>query len=150
MSLLRSTLSILLAATTIFAHAESFVTLDKTHFMVDGKTIPAGCLAQLMTQLNGDNIVSGLFLTSASLRGCINANDPYPSGDEDRVKVTKAEKHADNRYGIQVCESIDGSMGQHCDSFLVRFERRNYSVKGIIKDVLVVEKTGDWDPKTAP
>jgi hypothetical protein len=131
--------------TGAIANAETSVTLNKTDFILNGDIIPSGCIAQLMTQLNGDNIVSSLFLTSASLRGCINANNTYPSGDQDQVEVVKAQKLNDNSFAVKVCESVNGSMRAHCDSFLIQFGTKEYRVNGTVKTVVTMQKIGDWD-----
>lgn len=125
------------------AIAEPSVSLNGNRFSISGQLIPSGCFAQLMTQLNGDNIIASIFLTRPSLRGCVDANDPYPSGNEDRVSI-EARELDKNLFGVKVCESVDGSLGASCDSILIKFENRDYFVGEKSKPVWVVTKTGDW------
>lgn len=126
------------------AIAEQEVSLKDNRFIVDGQTIPSGCFAQLMTQLNGDNIIASIFLTRPSLRGCIDANDPYPSGNEDAVTVEAKELTAD-LFGLKICERVDGSIGASCDRILVKFTSQDYRLDGRVKTVAVVTKVGDWE-----
>ena len=46
-------------------------------FTAEGK-VPSGCFAQLMTELNGDDIIASVFLSRTGLRGCIDSNIPFP------------------------------------------------------------------------
>ena len=125
------------------AIAEQEVSLKDNRFIIDGQTIPSGCFAQLMTQLNGDNIIASVFLTRPSLRGCIDANDPYPSGNEDAVTI-EAKELATNLFGLKICERVDGSIGASCDRILVKFTSQDYRLDGRVKSVAVVTKVGDW------
>jgi hypothetical protein len=119
------------------------VTLLNHQFSVEGQSVPNGCFAQLMTQLNGDNIVRSIFLTRPSLRGCIDANDPYPSGDENKVSVEVTEKD-DSIYYVKVCERLDGSLGETCDHIIIQFETSNYLTSDNANHVLSVTKLGEW------
>ncbi len=57
-------------------------------FYTSNGEIPVGCIAQLMTELNGDNSVASVYLNKNTLRGCIDANIPYPGGNEKEVSYT--------------------------------------------------------------
>jgi hypothetical protein len=126
------------------AIAEPDVSLKDNRFIIDGQTIPSGCFAQLMTQLNGDNIVASIFLTRPSLRGCIDANDPYPGGNEDAVTI-EAKELTTNLFGLKICEQVDGSIGTSCDRILVKFTSQDYRLDGRVKTAAVVTKVGDWE-----
>ena len=125
------------------AFGGSKLELIENKFFVGGQIVPAGCFAQLMTQLNGDNIIASIFLTQPSLRGCMNANDPYPSGDEDKITVD-IQQLEENLYGINVCEQVGGSLGSSCDRILIKFENQEYRIDGSKKTVLSIVKVGDW------
>ena len=134
---------LMLSILPLNAVAEPSISLKDNRFSISGQLIPSGCFAQLMTQLNGDNITASIFLTRPSLRGCIDANDPYPSGNEDRVSI-EARELDPNLFGVKVCESVDGSLGASCDSILIRFENRDYFVGDTLKPVWALTKVGDW------
>ena len=119
------------------------ITLLNNQFSIEEQSVPNGCFAQLMTQLNGDNIVRSIFLTSPSLRGCIDANDPYPSGDESKVSVEVTEKD-DSIYYVKVCERLDGSLGKTCDQIIIQFETSKYLTSDKANHVLSVTKLGEW------
>jgi hypothetical protein len=123
--------------------ADTSVHLKDNKFFVNGQQIPSGCFAQLMTQLNGDNIIASLFLTLPSLRGCIDANDPYPSGNEDAVTI-EAKDLTTNLFGLKICERVDGSIGSSCDQILIEFENREYVTSDGVVNVLALTKVGDW------
>lgn len=45
-----------------------------THLIVEGKLVHPGCVYELVTKSNGDNIVSEVHLTKTSFRGCLSSN----------------------------------------------------------------------------
>ena len=57
-------------------------------FVTSEGQIPPACFGQLMTELNGDDTVAAIFVTRTWLRGCIDANIPYPGGDEKSISYT--------------------------------------------------------------
>jgi hypothetical protein len=126
-----------------FAEKLDYVMKEGKFFTSEGE-IPAGCIAQLRTELNGDNSVAAVYLNRASLRGCIDANSPYPGGNEDGISYHVDGLAGENTYRITVCESIDGSMGSYCDNILIRFANRPYATPEGSLNVLSLEKLGEW------
>ncbi|UTW49711.1 hypothetical protein [Bacterioplanoides sp. SCSIO 12839] len=114
-------------------------------FFSDGERIPAGCFAQLMTELNGDNSVAAVYLGRNSYRGCMAANFPYPGGDEVLASYNIIKQLADHHYQIEVCVSLEsGSLGKNCDNLQIEFVMRQYALPDRSLSVLSVEKTGEW------
>jgi hypothetical protein len=116
---------------------------DGKFFTSEGE-IPTGCFGQLITELNGDNSVATVFINRPSLRGCTTANYPYPGGDEAKVSYLINEALYDNQYKLTVCQEIEGSMRSSCDKILVKFVNREYFVKDDLKNVLALDKLGEW------
>ena len=115
-----------------------------TQFFAGGNEIPVGCFAQLKTELNGDNSVASVYIGRPTLRGCMDANYPYPGGDESHVSIQTVSQLGSNLYGIKICERVDGSMGSYCDEILIRFSEREYRVGVKTFKVLTLDKLGDW------
>lgn len=106
--------------------------------------MPAACFTQLITEMNGDNSTASVFIHQAYLRGCIDANYPYPGGDEEKVKYSIDKKIHPNLLGIKVCVVSDGSMGEACKKLLIDFSYRNYVTEEGVRPVLTLNKAGDW------
>lgn len=113
-------------------------------FVTSEGLIPTGCFAQLITELNGDNTTASVFIHRARLRGCMNANDTYPGGDESAVSYSIEKSFNNNLFGIRVCKVTGGSMGSTCDNILIDFSSRTYITKNGVKSVLTLNKVGDW------
>ena len=47
------------------------LTIENDQFVYGGQLIPAGCIAQLSPQLNGDQLIASVFLQRPSYRGCM-------------------------------------------------------------------------------
>lgn len=120
------------------------ITVSGTRFFLGGNEIPVGCFAQLKTELNGDNSVASVYISRPTLRGCMDANYPYPGGDESRASIRTVSQLGSNLYGIKICERVDGSMGSYCDQILIRFSEREYRVGVKSVKVLTLDKLGDW------
>lgn len=130
-----------------FLNASSLVKLSGNDFLTVDGLIPVGCFAQLMTELNGDNSVAAVFISRPYLRGCLEANFPYPGGDESKVLIREAQELKENTFGVEVCTTIDGSMGTHCDRILIGFSENWYLTKDGGKAVLTMTKLGNWSLK---
>jgi hypothetical protein len=147
---MKKLLLLLLLSLGLIACSEKEPELD--YSISDGKfytsegEIPVGCIAQLITELNGDNSVASVYLNKNTLRGCIDANIPYPGGNEKEVSYT-IEKELDNhQYKLKVCQKVEGSMGGFCDKIIVQFSNRDYVKSGFdLKNVLVLDKLGEWE-----
>jgi len=113
-------------------------------FVTSEGIIPNGCFGQLITELNGDNSVAAIFINRASLRGCIAANSPYPSGNEDEISYEIVESLDNNTYKLKVCQVVHGSMRSTCDNILVQFVIRKYQKPDEVVEVLSLEKIGEW------
>lgn len=119
--------------------------------IVDGKfetsegVIPEGCFGQLMTELNGDNTVAAIFINRASLRGCIDANSPYPRGNEEDISYVINEKLQNHIFRITVTQIVHGSMSSFSERIIVAFVDRTYVLEDkTMKKVLSLEKVGKW------
>lgn len=113
-------------------------------FFTSEGEIPNGCFGQLMTELNGDNSVAAIFINRAELRGCIDANFPYPGGVEEEVTYEINKALAGDAYQLTVCQEVHGSMGESCDKIVVRFVNRDYTIGEDVKKVLSLGKIGEW------
>ncbi|MAR08015.1 MAG: hypothetical protein CL862_13065 [Cyanobium sp. NAT70] len=127
------------------ARAEpSQVWLDQGRLMTDKGPIPPGCLARLMTRLNGDNVVASIYLGRNSLRGCLDANVPFPQQEESEINYQIIAQPSANRYALNVCESIRGSLRQSCNKILIKVLNKDYQLRdGRVIPVLSLEKIGD-------
>ena len=61
---------------------------DNPQFFTSEEKVPSGCFAQLMTELNGDDIIASVFLSRTGLRGCIDSNIPY-SEENTKYEILK-------------------------------------------------------------
>ncbi len=115
-------------------------TIKNDRFITSEGDIPNGCFGQLMTELNGDNYIAAVFINRADLRGCIAAN--YPGSNEISYQIIERLKN--DSYKLEVCDVVHGSMGASCDNILVKFVNRDYLIDGKIKQVLSLEKLGQF------
>ena len=114
-------------------------------FFVNKEPIPPGCIAQLKTELNGDNSQATIYLERNSLRGCMTANMAYPGGQEEKVSYTIDEHTANDTYFLTVTENVDGSMGASHNRIIVQFINKGYQLKtGEKINVLSLDKIGEW------
>jgi len=114
-------------------------------FFVNKEPIPPGCIAQLKTELNGDNSQATIYIERNSLRGCMTANLTYPGGQEDKVSYTIDQKAANDVYFLTVHERLDGSMGTSQNRIIVQFINKRYQLKtGEKINVLSLDKIGEW------
>ena len=124
----------------------SQVWLDQGRLMTDRGPIPPGCLARLMTRLNGDNVVASIYLGRNSLRGCFDANVPFPQQKESEISYQIINQPSANHYAVNVCVSVDGTIRQSCDKILIKVVNKNYQLReGQVIPVLSLEKIGDVD-----
>ena len=114
-------------------------------FYISKNEVPFGCIAQLMTELNGDNSIASVYLNRNSMRGCIDANFPYPGGNEEDIHYWIEEILDNDQYKLNVCKRVDGSMGSFCDKIIVQFAYREYIDAGKSSKVLSLEKIGNWE-----
>ena len=116
----------------------------RDQFYFKGKLIPTGCFAQLMTELNGDNIQATIYLGRNSYRGCLTANLTDTSN---RVNIgyTINQHLANDTYKITLTEKIEGSLITSKDKIIVQFVKKEYILSdGNVKSVLSIDKKGDW------
>ena len=118
--------------------------VEQGRFRTLDDLVPPGCLAQLMTELNGDDSVAAIFLSRTKLRGCIDANYPYPGGDEEKIDYQIISKMENHTYRVQVCQSVEGSLGESCSNVIMRFTKRPYWNEETILCVLSLEKLGEF------
>ena len=113
---------------------------DNPQFFTSEEKVPSGCFAQLMTELNGDDLIASVFLNRTGLRGCIASNIPYP---EENTKYQILDDMGDDNWTVRVCQSIGGSMGSSCSKILVHFENREYQANNKQIKALSVNKLGE-------
>ena len=121
--------------------------VEKGQFYTQEGLVPPGCFGQLITELNGDDVVASVFLNRTSFRGCIRANIPYTS---EKVFYRIIEAQKEDRWLVKVCHPVDGTMREFCQQLLLRFYERDYLYQGKVKKVLAVEKLGEVEPKPDP
>ena len=114
-------------------------------FFTSENEVPVGCIAQLMTELNGDNSVASIYLNRNSMRGCIEANIPFPGGNEEDVHYWIEETLENHQFKLNVCQRVEGSMGSFCDKIIVQFANRDYIDSSKTSKVLSLEKIGNWE-----
>lgn len=114
-------------------------------FFVNKERIPPGCIAQLKTDLNGDNSQASIYLERNSLRGCMDANIAFPGGNEEKVSYTIDDHLVEDSYLLTVTELLDGSMGSSQSRIIVQFVNKSYTLKDGSKiNVLSLDKIGEW------
>ncbi len=113
-------------------------------FQTKEDLIPPGCFAQLMTELNGDDSVAAVYLSRTKMRGCIDANHPYPGGDEEKINYQIMSKMDNETFKVRVCQSVEGSLKEFCSKIIIRFSKRDYWNKEKIMCVLSLEKLGEF------
>ena len=138
----------LLLGSPINAEGSGYQLVDGKFYTDEGE-VPAGCFGQLMTELNGDNVIAAVYLNRPELRGCITANFPYPTHEEDwvtQITYTVIETLPHDTFRIKVCQEWEqGTLRVTCDGLYVQFKNRSYRLEsGQIKNVLSLEKTGEW------
>lgn len=145
---MKQILLILLISLSFIANSEKEPELDYSvndgKFYTSENQVPFGCIAQLMTELNGDNSVASIYLNRNSMRGCIDANIPFPGGKEEDVHYWIEETLDNHQYKLNVCQKVEGSMGSFCDKIIVQFANRDYVDSGKTSKVLSLEKIGNW------
>ena len=113
-------------------------------FQTTNETIPPGCFAQLITELNGDDSVAAVFLNRTQMRGCIDANYPYPGGDEEKIDYQIVSKMENDTFKVRVCQSVEGSLKEFCGKIIIRFVMREYWNEEETLCVLSIEKLGEF------
>ena len=120
-----------------------FYSVKNGNFFTDEGEVPLGCLSELMIELNGDDVVAAVYLNRTTLRGCIDSNRHSVNENKNYSLSIKKVKPNDV-FWIRICESVDGSMGQTCDKPIIQFVKRRYLTPGGNKDVVSIEKLGEW------
>ena len=135
----------LLRKKDIFKNIGLSYTIEQNQFYVKGTPVPPGCIAQLKTELNGDNSQAVIYLDRTSLRGCLNANIVFPGGREENISYTINASLGNDIFKITVNESVNGSLGGYSDRIIVQFVKRDYLLEDGEKIyVLSLSKIGDW------
>lgn len=120
-------------------------TINNNQFYFNEQLIPAGCFAQLMTALNGDNIQAAIYLERNSYRGCLAANLPYPSTDKSKLSYTINKHLSNHTYQIIITKKVEGSLDKSIDKIIIQFVEKEYILaNGNVKKVLSIDKKGDW------
>ena len=62
------------------------------------------------------------------------------------IGYTIEEKLDGHQYKLKICQKVGGSIGSYCDKIIVQFANRDYVRKEfVIKNVLVLDKLGEWE-----
>ena len=138
-------------------HAEEEALSDD--FTLDGKVINPGCVKELVTELNGDDVVSSIHLSRTFMRGCVDSNkhseEPAIEGSE--VKISNEEGLSSSYehvaalgQGIHIVKFVDGvsgSMGASVSYLILRAHPKVYlevSKDGVKqKTVTTLTKVGE-------
>ena len=123
--------------------SNKFYTIKSRKFFTDEGEVPLGCFSELMIQLNGDDIVAAVYLDRTVLRGCITSNKHVLEENNNYRFFIEKEKKNDI-FWIRICETNSGSMGQYCNKLIIQFVKRRYLTPKGDKDVISIEKLGEW------
>jgi len=103
-------------------------------FTFDGEMIHPGCIRELITELNGDDIVSSIHITRTFLRGCQDSNKYHQEVNIDNnlilFKDDEGSKFGyslireldDSKFLIKTIEFIDGSLGRSVEILILSLE----------------------------
>lgn len=117
--------------------------INDNQFIIKEGKIPPECLANFLVQLNGDDVVSSIFLSRVNLnRGCIDANIQYLDMPESKVTYKILDKLGSNKYRIYICEAVNGSLGRNCSDIAIEFKIKKYLPSN--KKVFILEKIGEF------
>jgi len=122
---------------------DAFYTYKNGKFFTDEGEIPLGCFSELMIELNGDDIVAGVYLNRSGIRGCIRSNK-HDVDENKNYRLLINEEKENNIFWITICELVDGSMGQSCDKIIIQFVKRLYLSPAGNKEIVSIEKLGEW------
>ena len=139
-----SFITLLLVSSSVLAEKLDYQ-LESGVFKTSEGIIPAGCFGQLITELNGDDTVAAIYLNRTSFRGCIDANNPYPGGNENDISYTVKKDLGNNIFNITVRQKIHGSLKYSDSNIIVQFANKKYFLKDkSTKRGLSLEKRGEW------
>lgn len=121
-------------------------------FTVEGKAIHPGCVYELTTQTNGDNIVSSVNLTRTRSRGCLSSNRYFQNISKEGNEITFEDKDllGDGTFSYKIWAEKD-------NSFLIRTKettsgtfsgRQTLIIKITTVDLKYFSKDGMTDLKT--
>ena len=116
-------------------------------FYVDGELIPPGCITQLRTENNGDNLQATINLGRNSYKGCMNANISHPLKNERNFSYKIIKQFPNDVYMVSVYEELDVSKKVFSkDNIIVKFTEKPYIIDSLeIKNVLSLDKLGEWE-----
>lgn len=118
--------------------------INNNQFYFNNQLIPVGCFAQLMTELNGDNVQAAIYLDRNSYRGCLTANIT-DSSNRKNINYIINEHLEEDTYKITIAEKVEGSLTKSIDKIIVQFVEKEYILaNGNVKKVLSIDKKGDW------
>jgi len=121
----------LIVVSLSYANEESQLT---KRFTFDGEMIHPGCIRELITELNGDDIVSSIHITRTFLRGCQDSNKYHQevSVDDNSISFTDDEglkfgyslirELRDSKFLIKTIEFIDDSLGRSVEILILSLE----------------------------
>ena len=134
---LKLSLTCALGAWLMSSAAAQELTIENDQFVYGGQLIPAGCIAQLSPQLNGDQLIASVFLQRPSYRGCMAANFPYPQQEAGAKPPTYEIVHklTDSVYWVMPVP-IPPRHTRKAAQAADQFERRDYHAKDGAKSFL--------------
>ena len=140
------TLALLILWPLSSSGSTSKITVVDGQFHTPSGAIPAGCLVQMKSLMNGDEMVASVILEVEGKLGCMNAKHPYP----EQLQVPEAggrcqltaecpkldppsysieAKLPGQVYQINACEGLKGSSGKGCSKILIQFSERTFGGK---------------------
>lgn len=104
-------------------------------FTLEGKPIHPGCVRELITELNGDDIVSSVHITRTFLRGCQDSNKYHQEINIKENILSYEDKEEGVRFGYSLIrelkdsiflvlarDAVDGSMGSSNEILILSLE----------------------------
>lgn len=118
-------------------------------FAFKGTPIHPGCVRELITELNGDDIVSSVHITRTFLRGCQDSNKYHQEINIKENIVSYEDKEKGIRFGYSLIrelddsiflvltrDAVDGSMGSYSEILII----------GLVNDpIYEFTDEGKWD-----
>jgi hypothetical protein len=110
---------------------------DEQRMMFEGERVHPGCIRELVTELDGDDIVSSVYISGTFFRGCQDSNEHSERisigrssaeigyrDDETEVEFSYEVLGVFDRetYLVRTTQFVEGSMGASVEIVILRFE----------------------------
>ncbi len=122
----------------------------RDQFVTSEGTIPAGCFAQLIPEINGDDVVASVYLNRTTVRGCIDSQIPYSELEGMPTRYRIEEFLGFDLWKLKVCVPSESAKTQGewvplCTKIVVQFNQRMFHSSDLKFPVLVLDKVGEWE-----